>query len=230
MTRRDTTSRKRSGRRSRRAAARVALASAHPLVLFGLERLLAGEPDFRVVARCSDGVETLAAVRRSRPEVLVLDAHLPHKDGLTVLRDLRRARSPIRVVLLADALEEEDVVEAFRLGVNGMLLKEMALPLVVQCVRKVLAGETWIEKRAFSRALIALLRREAGERHVAGLLTPRELEIARLAAQGLRIDDMARRLGVKPGTAKTHLHRIYGKLKVDNRVALALSAQAMHLV
>lgn len=231
MTRPDSTSRNRSRRPTRRRlAARVALASAHPLVLFGLEQLLAGKPDLRVAARCADGVETLAAVRRSRPDILVLDAHLPRKDALAVLRELRRAGSPTRVVLLADALAEEDVVEAFRLGVNGMLLKEMALPMMVRCIRKVLAGETWIEKRAFSRALIALLRREAGERHAAGLLTPRELEMAHLAAQGLRVDDMARRLGVSPGTAKTHLHRVYRKLKVNNRVALALTVQAMHLV
>jgi two-component system nitrate/nitrite response regulator NarL len=208
----------------------VVLASAHPVVLFGLEQLLGGEPDLQVVAKCADGVETLAAARRYRPAVLVLDAHLPRKDGLTVLRDLRRARSPTRVVLIADALNDDEVVEAFRLGVAGMLLKEMALPMVVQCIRKVLAGQTWIEKRAFHRALDALLRREVGERQVAGLLTPRELETTRLAAQGLRIEEMSKRLGVSRGTVKTHLHRVYRKLKVDNRVALTLLAQSRGLV
>jgi DNA-binding NarL/FixJ family response regulator len=122
------------------------------------------------------------------------------------------------------------LVEAFQLGVRGMLLKEMALPMVVQCVRKVLAGQTWIEKRAFNRALDALLRRELGQREMATLLTPRELETTRLAAQGLRIEEMSKRLGVSRGTVKTHLHRVYRKLKVDNRVALTLLAQSRGLV
>jgi DNA-binding NarL/FixJ family response regulator len=213
-----------------RPAGRLVLASPHPVVLFGLAQLLAAEPDLKVVARCTDGVETLAAVRRCRPDVLLLDAHLPRKDGLGVVRDLKRARAPTRVVLIVDAMEEDDLEEAFRLGVRGMLLKEMALPMVVQCVRKVLAGQTWIEKRAFNRALDALLRRELGQREMATLLTPRELETTRLAAQGLRIEEMSKRLGVSRGTVKTHLHRVYRKLKVDNRVALTLLAQSRGLV
>jgi DNA-binding NarL/FixJ family response regulator len=211
------------------AIARLVLADEHPIVLFGLEQLFSTEPGLDVVACCTDGIETLAAVRRYRPEALVLDAHLPRRDGLKVLRDLRQARSRTRVVLMADTLDEAQIVEAFRLGVAGMLLKEMALPMVVQCVRKVLAGETWIEKRAFKRALDTLLRREAGQREVRTSLTPRELEVARLAARGLRIQEMARRLGVSPGTVKTHLHRVYRKLKVDNRVALTLYVHSRQL-
>jgi two-component system nitrate/nitrite response regulator NarL len=233
MSRRNTTSRDRSDHRKvrpRPAAARLVLADEHPIVLFGLEQLLGGEPDLEVVARCANGVGTLAAVRRQRPDLLILDAHLPGKNGFTVLRELQRMRPRPKIVLIADTLEDEEVLEAFRLGVQGMLLKEMALPMLVQCIRKVLAGETWLEKRALDRALDALLRREAGEREVATLLTRRELEIARLAAQGLRIHEMSKRLGVSPGTVKTHLHRLYRKLKVDNRVALTLYAQAKQLV
>ena len=154
---------------------RLVLADDHPIVLDGLENLFRLEPDFRVVARCVNGEECLAAVRRFQPDVLVLDIRMPGKDGLAVLRELHREKQPVKVVLLAAALEEEEVLEALRLGVRGMLLKELAPQMVVQCVRKVHAGGQWVEKQAFGRALDTLLRREAGEREAAGVLTPREI-------------------------------------------------------
>jgi two-component system, NarL family, nitrate/nitrite response regulator NarL len=88
--------------------------------------------------------------------------HLPRETGLYVLRKLRREKAATKVVLMADRLEVDDVLEAFRLGGRGMLLKELALEMIVQCIRRVLAGELWFEKGAVSRALDVLLRRENG--------------------------------------------------------------------
>lgn len=208
----------------------LVLADDHPIVLHGLENLLHAEGDLRVVARCTNGDETLVAVRRHRPDLLILDIHMPGKDGIAVLRELQRDRLPTRVVLMADHLDDDEVLEAFRLGVEGMLLKELALKMVVQCVRKVLAGEIWLEKRAVSRAIDVLLRRENGEREMAALLTPREMETVRLVALGLRTEEMSSRLDISEGTVKTHLHRVYRKLKINNRVALTLYAQALKLI
>lgn len=209
---------------------RLVLADDHPIVLDGLENLFRLEPDFRVVARCVNGEECLAAVRRLQPDVLILDIRMPGKDGLAVLRELHREKQPVKVVLLAAALEEEEVLEALRLGVRGMLLKELAPQMVVQCVRKVHAGGQWVEKQAFGRALDTLLRREAGEREAAAVLTPREIEMVGMVAQGLRNKEMSQRLAISEGTVKIHLHNIYRKLKVENRVELILYAQAKHLV
>lgn len=209
---------------------RLVLADDHPIVLDGLENLFRLEPDFRVVARCVNGEECLAAVRRYEPDVLVLDIRMPRLDGLAVLRELRREKHPVKVVLLATALEEEEVLEALRLGVRGMLLKELAPQMVVQCVRKVHAGGQWVEKQAFGRALDTLLRREAGEREAASVLTPREIEMVSMVARGLRNKEMSQRLSISEGTVKIHLHNIYRKLKVENRVELILYAQSKRLV
>lgn len=209
---------------------RVALADDHPIVLDGLENLFRLEPDFQVVARCVNGEESLAAVRRHRPDVLLLDIHMPGKDGLTVLRELQREKVPTKVVLLAAVLEDEEVLDALRLGVRGMLLKELAPQMVVRCVRKVHAGEQWIETHAFGRALDTLLQREAGEREAASLLTPREIEMVRMVARGLRNKEMSERLAISEGTVKIHLHHIYKKVKVENRVELILYAQSKKLV
>ena len=209
---------------------RLVLADDHPIVLHGLETLLRAEPDVKVVARCASGDETLVAVRRHRPDLLILDLHMPRKSGIDVLRQLRRDKLGTKVIIMADRLEDDEVLEAYRLGVRGMLLKELALKMVVQCVRKVLAGEIWFEKRAVSRAIDVLLHRENGERETAALLTPREMEMVRLVAQGLRTEEMSSRLDISVGTIKTHLHRVYRKLKLNNRVALTLYAQALKLV
>jgi DNA-binding NarL/FixJ family response regulator len=143
---------------------------------------------------------------------------------------MQRENVCTKVVLMADQLGDEEVLEAYRLGVRGMLLKALALQMVVQCVRTVLSGEIWFEKHAVSRALDVLLHRQNGEREIAGLLTPREMEMVRLVALGLRTEEMSSRLDISEGTVKTHLHRVYRKLKVNNRVALTLYAQALKLV
>jgi two-component system, NarL family, nitrate/nitrite response regulator NarL len=198
------------------------LADDHPLILKGLSDLFHSEQGFDVVAQCTDGEQALAAVRAHRPDVLVLDLNMPRKDGFAVLRAMREDRSPTRVVLLVADLADDQLVEATRLGVRGVLLKEMAPHLLVQCVRKVHAGETWVEKRSLARAFEALLRRESGTREIGQLLTPREIEIVRLAVKGLPNSEIAERLSIAEGTIKTHLHHIYEKLKVASRLELLL--------
>src|SRR3989454_4304490 len=162
----------------------LALADDHPIVLDGLEGLFRLEPDFQVVARCINGEETLVAVRRHRPDILILDLRMPRGDGLEILRTLRREKLPTKVVLLAGALEEDEVLEALRLGVRGVVLKELAPQQLVECVRKVHAGEQWLEKQLSSRALETLLRREAGGGTGESVLTPRENEIRGIGGGG----------------------------------------------
>jgi len=109
--------------------------------------------------------------------------------------------------------------------VGGVVLKEMAPHLLVLCIRKVHAGEQWLEKESTGRALGALLKREAGRREVAGILTPREVEIVRMTATGLRNAQIGAQLSVSEGTVKTHLHHIYEKLGVNGRLGLILLAR-----
>jgi DNA-binding NarL/FixJ family response regulator len=186
---------------------RIVLADDHPLILQGLALLLRQEPDLKVLAGCRDGEETLQAVRQFRPDVLILDILMPGKDGLAVLRELRQMELPTRVILLTAAIDEDNLLEAMRLGVGGVVLKEMAVQLLIQCVRKVYAGDQWLERHSIGRAMEKMLRREAGTREVARLLTSRELEIVRLAASGLRNKEIASKLAISEGTVKVHLHR-----------------------
>jgi DNA-binding NarL/FixJ family response regulator len=205
---------------ARQGSMRVVIADDHPIVLAGLESLLQREPDILVVQRCADGVETLRAVAKHEPDVLVLDLRMPRADGLAVLRHMHEERLPTRTVLLAAVVDDDELVEAIRLGVRGIVLKEIAPQFLVECLRKVYTGGQWFEQRAVGDAMDKLVRREAAAREVSGLLSRREIEVVRAVAQGLRNRQIAERLGIAEGTVKLHLHTVYTKLGVDGRTAL----------
>jgi len=203
----------------------LVLADDHPIFLSGLEDIFRPEPDFQVLARCLEGQAALGAVRQLKPDVLILDLRMPKMDGLGVLREMQKEKLSTRVVVLTAAPDEDEVLEAIRLGVYGVVLKEMAPRLLVQCIRKVAAGEQWLEKRSVGLALERLLKREAATRQIARILTPREIEIVRMVTEGLRNKVIAERLYVSEGTVKIHLHHIYEKLKVNSRLQLARYAR-----
>jgi DNA-binding NarL/FixJ family response regulator len=208
----------------------LVLADDHPIFLSGLEEIFRLEPDFQVLTRCLEGQAALGAVRQLKPDVLILDLRMPKMDGLGVLREMQKEKLSTRVVVLTAAPDEDEVLEAIRLGVYGVVLKEMAPRLLVQCIRKVAAGEQWLEKRSVSLALEKLLKREAATRQIARILTPREIEIVRMVADGLRNKVIAERLYLSEGTVKVHLHHIYEKLKVNSRLQLARYARDEGLV
>lgn len=209
---------------------RLVLADDHPLVLDGLTQLFASDADFDIVARCTDGEQALAATLRHRPDILVLDLRMPRKNGLAVLRELSAQQAGVRVVVLTAGLDENEVLEALRLGVRGVVLKEMAPQLLVQCLRRVHAGGQWLERGSVGRALEKLLHDAAGLHEVVALLTQREIGLVKLAAAGLSNREIAARLHITEGTVKVHLHRIYEKTKVKSRVGLTLYAREKGLV
>ena len=198
---------------------RLVLADDHPIVLDGLVQLFRVEQDIDVVARATTGQEAVKAVRELRPEIVVLDLLMPDMDGFAVLRHLRGEKLSTRIVVLT-ALYDEELVEALRLGAHGIVLKHMAPRLLVQCVRAVHAGKQWVEKGVATHAADTLLKREAGIQCLATVLTPREIEVARLIASGLSSKAVANELAISEGTAKLHLHHVYEKLSLGGRMAL----------
>jgi two-component system, NarL family, nitrate/nitrite response regulator NarL len=204
---------------------RLVITDDHPVVLKGLQALFATEPGLAVAAACPSGEQTLQAVRQHGPDVLVLDLHMRGLDGLAVLRALNEEGICPRVVLLTADIDDEQTLEAVRLGAAGIILKEMASHLLIECIRKVHAGERWVERKSVGRALDTLLRREAGLRDLTRALTNRELDIVRMIVLGLRNAEIADKLCVSEGTVKSHLHHVYEKLGVKSRMALMLLAQ-----
>lgn len=209
---------------------RLVFADDHPIVLDGLADLFRSQKDCEVVERCVNGIETLSAVRTLRPDVLILDVRMPGMSGIDVLRQMRKEALDTKVVLLTANVDEEEVLEAVRLGVRGVVLKEMAPRLLIQCVRKVAEGGQWIEKMSIAKALDKMLRREAATTEFSTILSPRESEIVRLVAKGLRNKEIGEVLSISEGTVKIHLHNIYEKLDINGRIELSDYARTKGLV
>ena len=200
---------------------RIILADDHRIILDGLEQLFKRESDFEVLATCTNGEDALKAVRELRPDVLVLDVDMPRMDGLSVLRHIHEEQVATRVVLLTAAVGDADVLEAMQLGAWGLVLKEAASVRLVQSVRAVHRGQRALDQTLVSRALEKVVRSEDGNR----LLSPRETDVVRMVAAGLRNKEIAHRLSISEGTVKSYLHAIYEKLDVHGRVELTLYAQ-----
>ena len=199
---------------------RLVLADDHPFILDGLEQLFRTETDCEIVARTTDGEQALRAVQTLKPDVLVLDVRMPRLDGIELLRRMHELQLPARVVLLTASLDDARLLEAFRLGASGLVLKESAPRLLVQSVRQVARGEQSWNGKAIAGALRLVLQREQAVAAASSMLTPRELEVTRMISAGLRNKEIASRLKVSEGTVKFHLHSIYEKLQIDGRYAL----------
>ena len=207
-------------------AIRVIIADDHPIVLDGLAYLFSAESDLELVARCANGDEALTATRREQPDVLVLDVRMPGRNGVDVLRVLSEEKSVARVVLLSGQMTDAEMVSAVRLGAAGIVLKESAAQELLQCVRAVAAGESWLA----SDAVKAALDRMASADDALTTLTRRELDIVRMVAVGARNKQIAEHLGISEGTVKMHLHTIYEKLEISGRVELSIYAREHALV
>jgi DNA-binding NarL/FixJ family response regulator len=209
---------------------RLVTADDHPLILQALRQLFELQADFQVLACCATAEETLQAVRQHRPDVLILDLRMPDAGGLTVLRRMKEEELPTGVVLLTGVADEDEILEAMRLGARGVVLKDTPPDLVLQCVRAVHAGAQWLEMRSIGRLLDKFLEREAKSRQIESGLTLREAEILRMVEAGLRNKEIADRLSISEGTVKVHVHHIFEKLGVPNRLELLRYAKTNGLV
>ena len=199
---------------------RIVVADDHPFILDGLDQLFRTESDCEIVARSTDGEEALRDVQTFRPDVLVLDVRMPRLDGIELLRRMHELQLSTKVVLLTASLDDARLLEAFRLGASGLVLKESAPRLLVQSVRQVANGEQSWNGKAIAGALRLVLQREQAVAAASAVLTARELEVTRMVASGLRNKEIASRLEITEGTVKFHLHSIYEKLQIDGRYAL----------
>jgi DNA-binding NarL/FixJ family response regulator len=201
---------------------RVLLADDHPIVVQGLLALCATEPDLEVVATCSDGRQLLEALHTHPADVVLLDQNMPGLTGTAVLRRLAEEGELPPAILLTGSLPEEQALEAVRLGVRAIVLKEEAPRLLLDTIRAVARGERPIPPELVARAY-GPRRSEVMNGHER--LTTAELKIVRLVCRGLPNKHIARELDISEATVKIHLHRVFRKLNVSNRVQLTIRAQ-----
>ncbi|NLU76908.1 response regulator transcription factor [Micromonospora sp. HNM0581] len=197
----------------------------HPMWREGVARDLT-EAGHQVVAVCGEGRQAVRVVAAVRPDVVVLDLHLPDISGVEVIHGLRTAYPGVRVLMLSASGEQQGVLDAVKAGATGYLLKAAGLADFLAAVRRTASGEP-----VFTPGLAGLVLGEyrrlavgdetaAGARDTAPRLTERETEVLRLVAKGMSYRQIAERLGLSHRTVQNHVQHTLGKLQLHNRVEL----------
>ena len=206
-------------------AIRILVADDHAIFRDGLRKLLEGADDVQIVGEASNGLECTKMLAKLKPDILLLDLRIPEKDGLGVLEEINFDNLPTRVIVLTAAEDDRDVVRAMRLGARGVVLKQSASDLLHKSIRKVHEGEIWLDNRMTAEVIDAFKKSsESGQRREKPLLSDREKEIVQLVAQGFRNREIGEKLFISEQTVKNHLHNIFDKLGVSDRLELALYA------
>src|SRR5271157_2074009 len=223
---------------SKKTMIRILIADDHPIVRDGLRKLLTLEDDLEVVGEANDGCEVLDRVQELDPDVLLLDLRMPNLDGLSALQTLQQTNKRTKVIILTASEDKNEFVQAMKLGCSGIVLKQTAPDLIVKSIRKVYGGEIWLD----SHTTAAVMRQFAAPGDLAGgggsgktrersPLSQREREIVQLVAHGYKNKEMAEKMFISEQTVKNHLHNIFDKLGVSDRLELALYAihKGLHL-
>jgi len=202
---------------------RVLLADDQALVRGGFRLILDAEPDIEVVGEAADGEQAVAAALETRPDVVLMDIRMPVLDGIEATRRLIPQLDATRVVMLTTFDLDDYVVDAFRAGASGFLLKTAPPPQLVAAIRTVHTGDGLLAP-ASTRRLIEQSARPPVPAAALDTLTAREYDVLRLLAQGLTNAEIAAELVVEPSTVKSHVASLLAKLGLRDRVQAVVFA------
>ncbi|WP_426503190.1 response regulator [Dactylosporangium sp. McL0621] len=211
---------------------RVVIADDQALVRTGFALIL-GADGIEVVAEAADGAEAVDAVRRTRPDVVLMDVRMPGMDGLEATRRILTGHpDPPRIIILTTFDLDRYVYAALSAGASGFLLKDASAGRLVAAVRTVQAGDALLAPSVTRRLVERFARHQDGAvpHRDLSALTPRELDILRLIARGLSNTELAARLRIGETTVKTHVTRVLGKLGVRDRAQAIIAAYETGLV
>ncbi|MEU5876118.1 response regulator transcription factor [Spirillospora sp. NPDC047279] len=204
------------------------------VVRAGFAALLATQDDFTVAGTAADGAAALDTCREERPDVVLMDVRMPVMDGIEATRLITGEADPPRVVMLTTFDLDQHVYDALAAGASGFLLKDVSAERLFDAVRVVAAGDALIAP-AITRRLIAEFARNRPPSappapHAVNALTPREVDVLRLVAEGLSNADIATRLVLGEETVKTHVSRVLRKLGLRDRAQAVVIAYESGLV
>jgi DNA-binding NarL/FixJ family response regulator len=207
----------------------VLLADDQALVRAGFHLILSAEPDLEVIAEAADGLEAVQLTVAERPDVVLMDIRMPELDGIEATRRLTAEASGTRVLMLTTFDLDEYVVDAFRAGASGFLLKTAPRDQLVAAVRTVHAGEALLAPVS-TRKLIEQFAHPARESAALASLTARERDVLVLLSRGLSNPEIAAELVVEPSTVKSHVASVLSKLGLRDRVQAVVFAYESGLV
>jgi DNA-binding NarL/FixJ family response regulator len=207
---------------------RLVVVDDHALFRRGLIRLLQDISGLRVVGEAGDGETALPVIRDSCPDLVLLDVNMPGKNGVEVLREIRRDLPSLPVLMLTISRDDDALLGAISAGANGYLLKNAEPETLRAVIERVLDGEAVLDPEVTGQVFDALRRldRQRGK----SLLSPRELQLVDCMRRGLTTSEMGQELFISENTVKTHVRHILDKLHAHSRADAVAKAASLNLI
>jgi DNA-binding NarL/FixJ family response regulator len=213
---------------------RILIVDDQALFREGLHTLLSVQTDLQVVGEAPNGEEALRLAATHEPDIILMDLHMPILDGVAATRRLQSSQPSIKVIVLTTFDDDEDVFEGLRAGAVGYLLKDVPSEKLVEAIRGVARGESFLEPSIVNKIVAEFARlspqRPSSSQPLMEPLSERELEILRLLGQGASNKEIADHLVITVGTVKNHLTNIMAKLSVRDRTQAALKAKELGII
>jgi len=209
---------------------RVVLADDHPIVRFGVCSALQREPGIKVVGEAADGSQALKFVESMQPDVFVLDVQMPEMDGLSVVREIRPRCPKLNIIVLSAYAYDRYVFRMLAEGVNGYLLKDDAVDYVVDAIRAVTRGQTWLSPQIADKVVQHMIEGKSTACTHEEQLTEREREVLRLVVKGYSNQEAADLLLISERTVRFHVSNLLSKVGVSTRIELTSRAIQRGLV
>lgn len=205
---------------------RLMLVDDHALFRKGLVSLLKREEEFQVVAEAEDGAEAIKKAKQLKPDLVLMDIHMPGIDGIEATRRIREILPSTRVVILTVSEDDKDLFEGIKCGAHGYLLKKLEPEELYGMLRGVFEGEAPISRSTASKILneFAVQARRKAAAQLEEELSAREKDVLQCLASGLTNKEIGNKLGIAENTVKNHLKNILAKLHLENRVQAATFA------
>jgi DNA-binding NarL/FixJ family response regulator len=198
----------------------VVIADDHEIVRRGVRSLLEAEGQYRVLGEASDGLAAAHSVEKLKPDVLILDLHLPRLSGFEVLKQARSSSPRTKILIHTMHNDEPYVIEALRAGASAYLLKGSESKEMVEALREVLAGRRYLSAPLSDWAISVLTTKGADDSDPLNRLTPREREVIPLAAEGFSTTEISEKLFISSRTCETHRANFMLKLGLKTQTEL----------
>ncbi len=204
---------------------RVIICDDQSIVRDGLKMLLKLEPDIQVIGTVEDGAVAVEAVKREKPDLVLMDLKMPGLNGVEATRQIRAKYPEVKVLVLTTYDDDEWVFDAIQAGASGYLLKDTPREELIKAIRGTIAGKTYIDPLIAGKVLEQVSSHQTQPASmITSKLTDREIEILSLIAKGLSNTDIADRLFLSEGTIRNHVSAILSKLDISDRTQAAVIA------